>query len=464
MRRISKRVYVLLAFVLGFAGGLGVLIFSLGLHGAAWAGNRANAHAFSGGELSNAGGVYDRNGVALIASKDGKRIWPESKTMRMATLHAVGDPQGFISAGAQSVFRSTLIGWTPLNGMYSLARYGRGSDVLLNLDANLCATAYKALDGRKGAVGVMNYQTGELLCMVSSPSFDPLKKPKDIDDSEKYEAVYLNRLLHGLFTPGSTFKVVTAACAIENIPDLDSRTFTCNGRYATGEGYVICRAKHGKLTFQEALNESCNSAFAQLALELGQAKLRATAQALGFNQSFAVDGITLSGSRFATGDLNALELGWAGVGQHTTLANPAHMLMLMGAVANGGKGVLPQLVMATRGPSGHVTAFGGGKARFDRPKTGIEMNSATAERLKALLRSNVMDEYDPDGRNEELRLCGKTGTAEVDGKTPHSWFVGFSLAEETPYAVVVVGENAGGGRAVAYEIAVKALSAAPAVQ
>ena len=455
MRRITSRVYGLLAVILGFAAGLGILIASMAANGAAWAGNKANAHAFTRGELTAAGGIYDRNGIALAASEDGKRVLPESRTMRAATLHAVGDPQGFISAGAQSVFRNTLIGWSPLNGMYSLAHYGRGSDVLLGLDANLCEAAYKALNGRKGTVGVMNYRTGELICMVSSPSYDPLKKPRDIDDPEKYDGVYLNRLFQGLFTPGSTFKVVTAICAIENIPDLESRTFTCNGKYATGEGYVICQSKHGKVTFQQALNKSCNSAFAQLALELGQEKLRTTAESLGFNQSFAVDGISLANSRFTSTQLNALELGWAGIGQHTTLANPAHMLMLMGAIANGGEGYLPRLAMATRSPAGHVSPFGGGK-----PRAGISMNPDTALRMQALLRSNVMDEYDTRGSHERLRLCGKTGTAEVEGKKSHAWFVGFSLAEETPYAIVVVGENAGSGRAVAYEIAVKVMEAA----
>jgi peptidoglycan glycosyltransferase len=451
-RRLSKRVYGLLALILGFSAGLLILIGSLVLHGAAWAGNRANAHAFSGGALSAAGGVYDRNGLALAASLDGERILPESKAMRMATLHAVGDPEGFISSGAQSVFRNTLIGWSRWNGMYSLVRYGRGSDVLLSLDANLCEAAYKALDGKKGTVGVMNYKTGELLCMVSSPSFDPLKKPTDIEDNEKYDAVYLNRLFHGLFTPGSTFKIITMACAIENIPDLDSRIFTCTGKYATGEGYVICNNTHGKVNFQQAVNKSCNSTFAQLAIELGEDKLRATAEAMGFNQNYVIDGIPISTSRFATGQLNALELGWAGVGQHTTLANPAHMLMLMSAIANGGEGYLPRFALATRSPAGYVSAFGGGK-----PKVGIKLNAATANQLQILLRSNVTDQYSPGGAHERLRLCGKTGTAEVDGKTPHSWFVGFSLAEETPYAIVVLGENAGGGRAVAYEIALKVL-------
>ena len=98
----------------------------------------------------------------------------------------------------------------------------------LTLDADLCKTAYEALEGKKGAVVVYNYKTGAILCEVSTPSFDPGAPPADLDTDEtgKYEGVYLNNVLSSTYTPGSVFKVVTTAAAIENIPDLDSRTFT----------------------------------------------------------------------------------------------------------------------------------------------------------------------------------------------------------------------------------------------
>ena len=100
----------------------------------------------------------------------------------------------------------------------------------LTLDADACDVAYKALSNYKaGTVGVINYKTGETLVMVSTPSYDPQNKPSDIDDNDEYAGAYINRLLTGLYTPGSTFKIVTAICAIENIPDIYDRTFKCTG-------------------------------------------------------------------------------------------------------------------------------------------------------------------------------------------------------------------------------------------
>lgn len=155
------------------------------------------------------------------------------------------------------------------------------------------------MDGRKGTIAVYNYKTGAMVCMVSTPSYDPQNKPDDIDEnSDEYEGVYLNRFVSGLYTPGSIFKVVTAISAIENIPDIYSQTFECTGEYATGDGKIICSGVHGTVDFEEALNHSCNSAFAQIAIQLGQSKLMQTAGELGFNTKEDMDQITVSASRF----------------------------------------------------------------------------------------------------------------------------------------------------------------------
>ncbi|MCL2107203.1 MAG: penicillin-binding transpeptidase domain-containing protein [Oscillospiraceae bacterium] len=452
MQRITKRAFVLLALIIAFTAGIVILTAQFSLRGAAWASSKYNNHVYTYGAISSAGTIYDRGGVALAETVNGSRKYAGSASLRTATLHAVGDTEGFISSGAHSSFRQVLSGYDRINGMYELIKYGKGGDVTLTIDSALCKTAWSALNGRKGTVGVYNYKTGEVVCMVSSPSYDPLSKPRNIDSNEKYEAVYLNRLLHGVFTPGSTFKVVTAACALQNIPDIEQRQFKCDGRYATGEGYVTCRAKHGTLNFEKAMNVSCNSVFSQLAVELGEAKLRASAEGLGFNQAIKADGITQAVSKFQKTPMNALELGWTGVGQHTTLANPCQMLELMGAIANEGNGVPAKLVKSLKTPSGISRPFGP-----LRQTPAITIDPSIARRLRTLLRSNVTATYDKNGGNSGLQLCGKTGTAEVDGKQPHAWFVGFSMNSATPYAVVVVGENAGSGQEVAYEIAVKVM-------
>lgn len=176
--------------------------------------------------------------------------------------------------------------------------------------------------------------------MVSSPTYDPERKPTDIDTDKtgKYDGIYLNRFLSGVYTPGSTFKTITAISAIDNIPDIFTQKFTCKGKMQTSGGVIYCNEEHGHgtITFEQALNRSCNVAFAQIAIQLGAEKLTATAQQLGFNQAMKMDGINIAISKFDLTGADERGLGQAGVGQHTTLANPYHMLTIMGAIANGG--------------------------------------------------------------------------------------------------------------------------------
>lgn len=439
MNNTTKRAYVLYVFIAAFLAGLGFMVASFFLHGNEWASKQANLHVYSDGQLTNAGTVYDINGTALVYSRDGKRIFNDDSTIRKATLHAVGDKTAFISTGVQYFYSSQLSGYDFVNGVYNLKKYDRGSDVMLTLDAEVCKTAYNAMDGRKGTVGVYNYRTGEVICMVSTPSYDPNNKPSDIDSNSDYEGVYLNRFISGQYTPGSTFKIVTAVCALENIPDILSRTFECDGQYHAVDGDIICNDVHGTVTFEEALNQSCNSAFSQIAIELGPDKLTKTAEALGFNVKEKIGEISLSQSTFDVSKAAKVDLGWAGIGQYTTLVNPCQMLTLMGAIANGGNAVKPFFISKIITPSGRERKIGSAET-----STTVKISPTTANTMKSLMRSNVVNYYG-DSMFPDLQMCGKTGTAELDNGESHSCFVGFSQNPETPYAVVCVVENSGSG-------------------
>ena len=439
MRRIGKRVFALLPVVGLFFAGLVILAAQFGVHGPTWATNRANLHIYQGGAIARAGTIYDRNGVVLAQTVDGRRDMPGGAVLRRATLHAVGDPQGFVATGAHSAFRGPLVGFSRAGGLFDLLAYDRGNDITLSIDSRLNRVAWEALNGRPGTVGLFNYQTGEVIVMVSSPSYDPLDKPRNMANNPAFEGVYLNRLLQGLYTPGSTFKVITAYAALTHMPDVMTREFTCRGRFATGEGYVTCMAQHGTLNLERAMAVSCNSVFAQLAVELGDAQMQAAAQRLGFNQRFrAGNQVPLSVSRFSRTPRDPLELGWAGIGQHTTLANPAHMMMIMGAVANEGRGVAPVLTRADA-PLGVSLLW--------QARTAIRIDPAIAAQLRRILLASVDDQ----------RMGGKTGTAQVDDGRPHAWFFGFSSDPRSPYAVVVVVQNGGGGLAQAVPIATRVL-------
>ncbi len=441
MKSISRRALSLYALILLFLAGSALLYFNLVTNANDWAMNRANKHLYSNGALSTAGDILDADGNVLVSTKDGKRVYSSSKNLRMALLHTLGDTSGYIANGIQTVFKDELTGYTLLDGVYNLKRYGKGNDITLTLNSKVCETAYKALGERKGTVGVMNYKTGEIICIASTPTFDINDKPNDIDTDTtgKYEGIYINRFFSGVYTPGSTFKVLTAICAIENIPDIYDRTFECKGKVSVGEGYVICSGTHGKIGFEKALNKSCNCAFAKIAEELGAEKLMATAERIGFNQNMAdISGkIHCAKSRIDLTQSSALDIGWAGIGQYTTLINPCHMLTVMAAIANGGTAPTPYLINTITSPKGK-TVFAAKQSVI-----GEYFTPDVAEKTDEMLRSNVKNQYG-DGFFPQMNFCGKTGTAEVSNDKnikPNALFVGYSQLEEMPFAVIVVVED-----------------------
>ncbi|MCM1544659.1 MAG: penicillin-binding transpeptidase domain-containing protein [Ruminococcus sp.] len=452
MKNITKRAYVIFALIAAFFVGLGFMLYSFIANGGTWAANRVNNHVFTNRQLSTAGTIYDRDGDILVTTKDGKRIYSENYKTRISTLHVVGDSQGYISTGIQTLYRPELIGYNFVNGVYDAVKSDEGINIKLTIDADINAVAYDAMRGNKGTICVYNYKTGEVICLVSAPTYDPNNKPSDIETntSGKYDGIYLNRFISGLFTPGSTFKVVTAICALENIPDVQKRTFSCTGKYHAKGGDVICNNKsgHGKLSFERALNVSCNCVFAELANELGKEKMSETVKQLGFDKPVTVARATTKASWFDVSKSTSLDLGWAGIGQYTTLVNPCQMLMLAGAIANNGEAVIPYLVE----DSANLTEA---KGKINK---NISLSEETAKTVKKLLRSNVQNYYG-DSKFPNLEFCGKTGSAEVSNGRSHAWFYGFSTRNDFPYAIVVCLENGGIGYNDAIPAANKVLQA-----
>lgn len=459
MKSIGKRALTLYALILLFLAGCGLLYFNLVTNANDWAMNRANKHLYSDGALSTAGDIIDANGNILVTTENGKRVYSDNKNLRMALLHTVGDTSGYISNGVQTAFKDELTGYTLLDGVYNLKRYGKGNDIKLTLNSQVCETAYRALGNKKGTIGVMNYKTGEIICVVSTPTYDINNKPTDIDTDTtgKYDGIYLNRFFSGVYTPGSTFKVLTAICAIENIPDIDDRTFECKGKILIGEGYVICNGTHGKINFEKALNKSCNCAFAEIADELGAEKLMATAERIGFNANMPdISGkIHCSKSRIDLTESSALDIGWAGIGQYTTLINPCHMLTVMGAIANGGIAQTPYLVSTITSPEG--------KTVFSAKESiaGEFFSADVAKKADEMLRSNVKNRYG-DSYFPQMSFCGKTGTAEISNDKsvkPNTLFVGYSQLDNMPFAIIVILEDTTSSLYEAVPVASKVMKA-----
>ena len=459
MKMITKRGIFLWIMSLAFVVGLVFMTVSLVQNGDTWVMKRFNHHVYSNGELIGAGTIYDKDGDVLAETKDGDRVYSDSATTRKSTLHVVGDPKNFISTGVQSVYSARLTGYSLLFGVHNIQKYGKGNDLKLTIDRDICDEAYKALDGRKGTVGIVNYKTGEIVCSVSSPSYDVEDVPDNLLTSERYEGVYINRLLDAHYVPGSTFKLVTAICAIENIPDIYSREWVCDGEYQPKSGVAIkCNANHGKhINFKDALAKSCNSTFAQIAIELGQEKLATTAKELGIGSAVTVSGtIDSYAGHFDTTDkikLGVDALGWTGIGQGNTRIAPITMLRIVSAVANGGNAVSFNIVDSLANQAGKALDF-------TLPSNQLSMmNSDVAAKLKEMMRYNVTNHYG-ESRYKGLNLCAKSGTAQIDSNENHNiaWFVGFMDDSEHPYAFVVVIENGNSGSQTAGPVAKRVLT------
>ena len=448
MRKIERRAIVCVLLALVLAAGLLVFLVKFCLDGGSWASSAFNRHLYDSSGVLAAGTVLDRDGDVLSSVENGQRTYYDNETVRRATLHAVGDLQGRIGTGALNAFADQLTGYSLLNGAFGARE---GGDLYLTLDARYNYEAYQALNGHAGTVAVYNYETGEILCMVSAPSYDPLNVPADVETNDRYQGAYLNRFLSSTFTPGSVFKTVTLAAALEEIPDLFDRTWECSGSVDIGGETIVCSGTHGVQHIGDAFANSCNVAFAQIAVELGGGTLQRYAEQAGLTDSYSVNGLPTARGSFQWTGISDGELGWAGVGQGQDLVNPCALMVYMGAIASGGKAAEPYLIEKTVSPLGlpslpHFTA-----------RTGRLVSASTAGTLAELLADNVEKTYGT-GRFPGMDLCAKSGTAEVgEGQTPHAWFAGFLRGEDTPYAFVVLVENGGGGSAAAGSVAARVL-------
>ena len=376
--------------------------------------------------------LRDRNGTVLAQMGNGSRTYADSADVRKACYQLVGDFGGNVGTGALQSFSRELSGYNIFTGVEEK----EDIDLKLTVDSDLNVKAYEALNGRNGAVLVANYKTGELLCMVSSPSIDPSNPPEELPDG-----VYINRCLSSSFTPGSIFKLVTLSAAIENIDNLYQRTFTCKGSIDVKGVKVTCTGYHGDQTIEQALANSCNCVFGTLALELGADTLAEYADKLGLTSEHKLDNITTAAGKYDKDDSASAALAWSGIGQYNDLVCPYSMLRLVSAIANNGTVVEPSML----GTSENKTTL---------------LDSSTAAKISSMMNYNVTYKY---GRStfSGLDISGKTGTAEVGkGQASHGWFVGFLNDEEHPYAFVVLVEHGGSGLGAAGAVANTVLNAA----
>jgi len=303
---------------------------------------------------------------------------------------------------------------------------------------------------KSGAVVVMNYKTGEVLAIVSLPVFDP----QNITDKDKENPLhpFWNRALQSTLAPGSTFKIITASSALENLQNITSHKFECTGATKVLDQTIhdYNMAQHGSLTLERAFTVSCNNAFAQCALLLGDTALRKTAEDFGFNDNFLFRDLVVENSVYPTTNRNAVEVAWSGAGQSQIGATPLHMCMVAAAIANDGVMMEPRLLSKVQSPAGVV------RLRYSQKvyRRAVPENIATI--IQSYMQNVVASGTGSAARVTGLTIAGKTGSAEasVDNiAVTHAWFVGYIADDSLPYACCVLVESGGSGGSVAAPIA-----------
>lgn len=455
MKRVLRRSTLILIITLAFIGGIGFLSAELVMSADDWVDQPYNAHISGNGGLAQAGTIFDRNGVALAQTVDGERVYHSDENVRRALFHVVGDNSLNISTAVQSMYRSELTGYNLIWGLNMPESLRSSHDITLSLDADVCAAAYDVLSSydKKGACVIYNYKTGEIICSVSTHTYDPNDPPKITEDNEKeYDGVYLDNVLSSSYTPGSIFKLVTCAAAIEHIPDIYERTWYCGGSEELGGSDITCVEPHGTIDFKQAMACSCNIVFAELAVELGPEIMTETAEKIGIDLSFKVDDINTAKGVYDVSKADTNQLAWSGVGQYNDKVNPMQMAMICAAIANGGQTVNPTVFKDT---SGELLSMLG----LQKPSgKGREMFSPdTAQKLGEIMRYTITDYYG-DNLFGDLSVCAKTGTGEVgEEKAPNGWMIGYAQDEDCPLAFACVVEDSGFGFSYAGPVAEAAM-------
>ena len=461
-QKLRFRVLTLITIaLLVISGAYGV--YSVSAYGSRWVSSARNTRYRSAKSSVIPGDILDRNGVVVATSdENGKRVYQSNTLSRSSMVHLIGDTEGNVANGVESFQANYLLGFeTSLSERVNALLDGeqrRGDTVVITADSRLQTEIVQifrttaSTRGKCGAAVVLNYRTGEVLALVSLPVYDPQNITDTVRQSSQHP--YWNRALQSLMPPGSTFKIITAAAALENLANPQNALFTCTGATQVMDRMVTDygNAQHGEISLARAFRVSCNNVFAQTALIIGDSALRKTAERFGFNDNFLFRDLVVENSRYPTTNRNSFEIAWSGVGQSQVAVTPLHMCMIAAAIANDGVMMEPRLLSRVQSPAGTVRMRSSGKAYR------TVCSSETAQILDGYMKDAVQNGTGTRAKVDGLTIAGKTGSAEgsANGRdVTHAWFTGYIDSDRYPYAVCVLVEEGGTGGSVAAPVAQK---------
>lgn len=437
----------------------------------------SNNHTINKARFIKRGSIITSDGLTLaesIQQADGTyaRSYPNGNL----AAHVVGYySQQYGTMGIENTQNDTLTGskdyssWQ--NALNSLAGISEpGNSVQLTIDSRIQRAAEQALAGRVGAIVALDPRNGAVLAWASAPTFDNTNIQAAIEaanasggaDTSMYDRATL-----ALYTPGSTFKVLTLASALENgLATLDT-TYDSPGRMEIGGADVVSIGErgHGKISLAKAFALSSNTVFGQVADGLGAEKLVATARAFGYGQQLGLDFTTAASVMPNPEEMTEWELAWAGAGQpvgqgHTPgpQATVMQNALMAATIANNGIAMNPYVVSQILAPDGTVLKTTRGRS------LGQAVSSGTAAQVKQAMLDVVQNGTGSAAAIAGVKVAGKTGTAETNNATANSTFVGFAPYDTPTVAIAVVIEQNAKGEESAAAVGGQVLRAALATQ
>lgn len=396
------------------------------------------------------GTIYDRDMNALTT---GEKTGEFSQTRQYvggpAFSHVLGyNDVKYGSSGIEKKFDEELSGQSVnlIKDIFSSKKDQNkvGNHVVTTLDSKLQQRAFEVLGNRKGSVVALDPKTGEVLAMVSKPSFDGNNIQEDFETlSQQEDKPFLNRAVSGLYPPGSTFKVITAISALENIEGVTDRTFNDEGKISFNKTEYLENYKgyaNGPIGLRTAFLKSSNVVFGTLAMELGNDKLKETAEKFFFNKDIPSRTLTIDNSIFP--EYKSDEVGniaQSGIGQSGVLASPIEMALVASTIANNGVMMEPNIVKEVINPEGKVVKS------YEPKEAATVTTPENAALLKEYMKAVVNEGTGKAAGLWGVQVSGKTGTADHDSgdKEPHTWFIGFAGYDEPEIAFAIIAEEGG---------------------
>ena len=437
----------------------------------------SNNHTINKARFIKRGSIITADGLTLAESvQQADGTYARSYPNGNLAAHVVGYySQQYGTMGIENTQNDTLTGskdyssWQ--NALNSLAGISEpGNSVQLTIDSRIQRAAEQALAGRVGAIVALDPRSGAVLAWASAPTFDNTNIQAAIEaanasggaDTSMYDRATL-----ALYTPGSTFKVLTLASALENgLATLDT-TYDSPGRMEIGGADVVSIGErgHGKISLAKAFALSSNTVFGQVADGLGAEKLVATARAFGYGQQLGLDFTTAASVMPNPEEMTEWELAWAGAGQpvgqgHTPgpQATVMQNALMAATIANNGIAMNPYVVSQILAPDGTVLKTTHGRS------LGQAVSSGTAAQVKQAMLDVVQNGTGSAAAIAGVKVAGKTGTAETNNANANSTFVGFAPYDTPTVAIAVVIEQNAKGEESAAAIGGQVLRAALATQ